>query len=279
MRVGNRPFDGPLLDLRGFPRRGPKERPIILTPQQIAQLARTVRRVPEVMVKVSGGASSVAGAVAHLRYVDRQGELAIETDEGQSVQGQGSERTLATDWDLEVSAAENAKPYRGKAGRKASKAGAQRRVLDAPGNAARQTTRGRPGVRARTVRASASLRLRPAHRSEASACAPDRQSAERTRAAPEHSKGNAARMAIALCRAVAGSGRGRQRDGAGGARSDARRVQGPDLPRNPARCVAAFTGAASADRRSAAARAHAAFRPGGARQNATGGGSGLAGCG
>src|ERR1700684_2495449 len=99
MRVGNRPLDGPLLNLRGFPRRGPKERPITLTPQQIAQLARTVRRVPEGMVKVSGGASSVAGVVAHLRYVDRQGELAVETDEGQTVQGQGSERTLATDWD------------------------------------------------------------------------------------------------------------------------------------------------------------------------------------
>jgi hypothetical protein len=121
MRVGDRVFDGPLLDLRGFPRRGPKGRPIILTPKQIAQLARTVRRVPEVMVKVSGGASSVAGAVAHLRYVDRQGELALETDEGQSVQGQGSERRLANEWDLEMSAAENARPYRGKAGRKASK--------------------------------------------------------------------------------------------------------------------------------------------------------------
>jgi hypothetical protein len=121
VKSGNRVFDGPILDLRGFPRRGPKDRPIILTPRQIAQLARTVRRVPEVMVKVSGGASSVAGAVAHLRYVDRQGELAIETGEGQTVQGQGSERTIATDWDLEMSAAENARPYRGKAGRKASK--------------------------------------------------------------------------------------------------------------------------------------------------------------
>lgn len=121
MKSDNQVFDGPLLDLRGFPRRGPKERPIILTPKQIAQLARTVRRVPEVMVKVSGGASSVAGAVAHLRYVDRQGELAIETDEGRSVEGQGSERTLAKDWDLEASAAEIARPYRGNAGRQASK--------------------------------------------------------------------------------------------------------------------------------------------------------------
>src|ERR1700690_1102676 len=113
MKSGNRAFEGPLLDLRGFPRRGTTGRAIILTPRQIAQLARTVRRVPEVMVKVSGGASSVAGAVAHLRYVDRRGEFAMETDEGQTVQGHGSERTLATDWDLEVSAAENAKPYRG----------------------------------------------------------------------------------------------------------------------------------------------------------------------
>jgi hypothetical protein len=121
MKSGNRAFEGPLLDLRGFPRRGTTGRPIFLTPGQIAQLARTVRRVPEVMVKVSGGASSVAGAVAHLRYVDRQGELAIETDEGRSVEGQGSERGLATDWDLEASAAEIARPYRGKAGRQASK--------------------------------------------------------------------------------------------------------------------------------------------------------------
>jgi hypothetical protein len=121
MKSGNRAFEGPLLDLRGIPRRGPAQRPIILTPKQIAQLARTVRRVPEVMVKISGGASSVAGAVAHLRYVDRQGELAIETDEGQTVQGQGSERRLATDWDLEASAAENARPYRGRVGRRASK--------------------------------------------------------------------------------------------------------------------------------------------------------------
>ena len=119
--MSDRAFDGPLLDLRGFPRRGSKQRPITLTPRQIAQLARTVRRVPEVMVKVSGGASSVAGAVAHLRYVDRQGDLAIETDEGQTVQRQGSERTLAADWDLEASAAENGRPYRGRAGRKAFK--------------------------------------------------------------------------------------------------------------------------------------------------------------
>jgi hypothetical protein len=84
-------------------------------------IARTVARAPEVMVKVSGGAKSLRGASAHLRYVDRQGRLEIETDQGETLKGQGTERQLLADWDLDVLDAEARSPYRGVPGRRPAK--------------------------------------------------------------------------------------------------------------------------------------------------------------
>ncbi len=55
------PTDGrPLLDLLSLGRSGPSGH---FTPAQIDQIRRTVHRVPEVMVKVTGGGTKV-GAVA-----------------------------------------------------------------------------------------------------------------------------------------------------------------------------------------------------------------------
>jgi hypothetical protein len=52
----------PLLDIVSYGRgRGP------LTPAQNAYITRTVRRVPEVMVKVSGGARTLAGVERHMK--------------------------------------------------------------------------------------------------------------------------------------------------------------------------------------------------------------------
>jgi len=48
----------PLLDVASFGRRGPEAR---LTPSEVASIARTARRVPEVMIKVSGGALTCSG--------------------------------------------------------------------------------------------------------------------------------------------------------------------------------------------------------------------------
>ena len=104
------------LDLRSFGRRGPSYRDR-LPPAQIAQIARTVRRVPEVMVKLSGGATSTKGALAHLRYIDRHGRLQIETDEGTQLKGRGSERSLVDDWQLELDALEAKDPHGGVPGR------------------------------------------------------------------------------------------------------------------------------------------------------------------
>jgi len=71
----------PALDLVSYGRRG-AGRPESFTHDQIAQIARTVRGAPEVMVKVSGGANTTEGVAAHFRYIGRRGELEIETDDG-----------------------------------------------------------------------------------------------------------------------------------------------------------------------------------------------------
>jgi hypothetical protein len=110
----------PLLDLRSFGRRGPERRDR-LSPAQLEQILRTASRVPEVVVKVSGGSRSAAGAMAHLRYIDRNGGLEIETDEGERLKGKGIEKHITSDWELDTTRAHARGPYRGKAGRKPAK--------------------------------------------------------------------------------------------------------------------------------------------------------------
>jgi len=109
----------PSLDIRSFARLGRGDRMRIRA--DFEHLMRTVARTPEVMVKVSGGARSTKGAIAHLRYIDRNGELELETDEGSTLKGDGIERALVSDWDLEASEARARSPYRGQGGRRPSK--------------------------------------------------------------------------------------------------------------------------------------------------------------
>src|SRR5262249_15793294 len=109
-----------LLDLRRFGRRGPDGR-LNLSPGFLEQIARTASRAPEVMVKVSGGASSTAGAAAHLRYIDRNGTLEIQTDERHRLRGKGIGKDITADWDLDSMRARGRGPYRGKAGAKPAK--------------------------------------------------------------------------------------------------------------------------------------------------------------
>lgn len=104
----------PLLDLRSFARPGYAGR----VRAQVEQIARTVSRTREVVVKVTRGATSTAGAIAHLRYIDRNGRLEIETDEGEHLKGKGIEKQIAADWELDAARAQSRGPYRGKAGRK-----------------------------------------------------------------------------------------------------------------------------------------------------------------
>ena len=72
----------PLLNIASL---GRGHRP--LTPTQREHIARTVGYVPEVVVKVSGGAHSLRGVESHFAYVGRDGDLAVELDDGSRVAG------------------------------------------------------------------------------------------------------------------------------------------------------------------------------------------------
>jgi hypothetical protein len=91
----------PILDLVSY---GRAHRP--LTPAQRMHVQLTVHRIPEVMVKVSGGARSLAGVQRHMRYVGRDGTLGMETDTGEHLDGKKFEKALTEDWNLEIEAHE-----------------------------------------------------------------------------------------------------------------------------------------------------------------------------
>jgi hypothetical protein len=98
----NRFPEAPLFDLVSHGRRGPG-RHDRLSPAQIQQIARTVARTPEVVVKVlPAGAYSVAAVRQHLAYVGRQGEVELLTDDGQKLQDRDAAADLIEDWDLDL---------------------------------------------------------------------------------------------------------------------------------------------------------------------------------
>ena len=92
----------PLLDIASHGRGGPGHR--TLTSAEVSHISRTVRRVPEVVVKVSGGARTLRGVQQHLEYIGREGEGQVETDLGEHLEGAGWERRLLEEWDLDLDA-------------------------------------------------------------------------------------------------------------------------------------------------------------------------------
>jgi type IV secretory pathway VirD2 relaxase len=97
-------YSGPLFDLLSYARRGPGRRDH-LSPGEIQQVARTVRRTPEVMVKVLPKSANTLGAVRkHLGYIGRRGELDLETDDGERLRGTRVGKDLVEDWDLDLDA-------------------------------------------------------------------------------------------------------------------------------------------------------------------------------
>src|SRR5882672_11354515 len=92
----------PLLDLVSHGRGGPQGS-IRFSADQIAAIDRTVRRVPEVMVKVLPKDSNNLRSVGrHLNYIARYGKLELETDDGERVQGKDAGQQLLEDWDLDL---------------------------------------------------------------------------------------------------------------------------------------------------------------------------------
>lgn len=92
----------PLLDIASYARRGPEQRDR-LTPADIAHISRTVRRVPEVVVKVlSRDSNRLASVAKHLNYIGRRGELELETDDGNRIKDKVLGAQLVGDWDLDL---------------------------------------------------------------------------------------------------------------------------------------------------------------------------------
>src|ERR1700693_232033 len=95
---------GMLLDIASYARRVPDHRDR-LSPAGVEQIARTARRTPEVMVKVlSRGGQNLGAVRRHLDYLRLRddGELELETDDGQRLSGEGVSKELLKDWDLDL---------------------------------------------------------------------------------------------------------------------------------------------------------------------------------
>jgi MobA/VirD2-like, nuclease domain len=93
-------LDRPLLDVVSYGRAGPRS----LSRSQREYVERTVRRTPEVVVKVSGGARTLAGVEQSIRYVGRGGKLGLESDTGDRLGMKGFESDLVRDWNLDLEA-------------------------------------------------------------------------------------------------------------------------------------------------------------------------------
>jgi len=103
----NRDPEGPVFDLLSYGRRGSGLRDRLL-PAQMQQIARTVARTPEVMVKVlPAGANSLAAVRQHLAYVGRQGDVELQTDDGQRLQDCEAAADLIDNWDLDLAACQS----------------------------------------------------------------------------------------------------------------------------------------------------------------------------
>jgi hypothetical protein len=95
--------DGPaFLDIASYGRGGPG-RSFGFSRAQIEQIARTVGRTPEVVLKVLPKNSSSAGSIQkHIDYIGRRGDLELETDDGSGMQGKGVGKELLENWDLDL---------------------------------------------------------------------------------------------------------------------------------------------------------------------------------
>ena len=91
-----------LLDVASYARPGPGRRDR-LSLEEVALIGRTVRRVPEVMVKVlSKDSNNLRSVARHLNYIGRRGELELETDDGERLQDRDAGQRLVEDWDLDL---------------------------------------------------------------------------------------------------------------------------------------------------------------------------------
>lgn len=63
-----------------------------------SRLNGIVRKVPEVMVKVSGGGKGMKAIKAHMDYISRNGDVALENENGEVIAGKEAVRDLRDEW-------------------------------------------------------------------------------------------------------------------------------------------------------------------------------------
>ena len=101
MKTFKLPKAEPLLNIASHARGGSRAADR-LTPAQIEHIRLTVNRAPEVMVKVlSPGSSDLKAVGRHCDYIGRQGDLALESDDGYQLQGRVGQE-LVDDWGLDL---------------------------------------------------------------------------------------------------------------------------------------------------------------------------------
>jgi hypothetical protein len=66
------------------------------------RLRRTVARVPEVVIKVTGGGSKSAGVLRYMNYISRSGMLMTVDQDGEHLGGKDSIRNVHASWDLDL---------------------------------------------------------------------------------------------------------------------------------------------------------------------------------
>src|SRR5450631_3404610 len=63
-----------------------------------SRIEATVRRAPQVMVKVTGGGQGMKAIAAHFRYISKNGRLEIEDDRGVVDQGRDALKDIERQW-------------------------------------------------------------------------------------------------------------------------------------------------------------------------------------
>ncbi|QGG78945.1 relaxase/mobilization nuclease domain-containing protein [Pseudomonas syringae] len=61
-------------------------------------VARTVKKAPEVMVKISGGGKNMRQIKAHMDYISRNGDVELEDENGQTYNGKEDVRDVRNAW-------------------------------------------------------------------------------------------------------------------------------------------------------------------------------------
>lgn len=94
-----RPIKGSRITTTGLSRKAKARGSNHAAPVRIANtLKNTLRRTPEVMVKISGGGKTMLQIKAHLDYISRNGQVTIEDQSGDVFSGRDEMKDIQTEW-------------------------------------------------------------------------------------------------------------------------------------------------------------------------------------